>query len=384
MKKKKILLVATVQSHICQFHLPLIDMLHKKGYEVHVAAKDNLNQKKGLKLENADKVFNVPFERSPFKKENIEAYRQMKKIIKENGYDIIHCNTPMGGVIARLAGRKYRKNGTKIIYTAHGFHFFKGAKKINWLIYYPIEKYLSKYTDYLITMNEEDYEIAKKKFKHTNVAYTHGVGVKEQKFLFNMTKQQEEDLKKELELQDDDFIIIYVAELTARKNHYMILNIMKELYKEKENIKLLLVGNGPLEGEYKQFIKNNSLEHNVKMLGYRIDVPQLMNISTIAVSTSRQEGLPVNVMEAMITGLPDVVTACRGNRDLIQNNINGYLVEINDIKGMKNKILDLYKDKELRKKMGNNSKKLIKPYLLENVIKELEEIYVNIWRKDEQ
>ena len=178
MEKKKVLLVATVQSHICQFHLPLIDLLHEKGYEGHVAAKNNLKEKRGLKLERADKVFEVPFERSPFKKQNITAYKMLKKIINENHYNIIHCNTPMGGVLSRLAGKKERKQGTKIIYTAHGFHFFKGAPLKNWMIYYPIEKYLSKYTDCIITMNQEDYKIASKKFKKTNVEYTHGVGVR--------------------------------------------------------------------------------------------------------------------------------------------------------------------------------------------------------------
>ena len=152
---KKVLLVATVQSHICQFHLPLIDMLHEEGYEVHVAAKNNLSQKKGLKLDNADKVFDVSFERSPFNKKNIQAYKELKKIIKDNKYDIIHCNTPMGGFLARVIGKKYRKKGMKIIYTAHGFHFFKGAPKLNWILYYPIEKYLSKYTDCLINFMQQ-------------------------------------------------------------------------------------------------------------------------------------------------------------------------------------------------------------------------------------
>lgn len=375
MIKKKVLLVATVQSHICQFHLPLIDLLHQKGYEVHVAAKDNLMEKKGLKLDNADKVFNVPFERNPLKISNIVAYRNLKKIIEENHYDIIHCNTPMGGVITRIIGKKQRKKGTKIIYTAHGFHFFKGSPIINWLIYYPIEKYFSQYTDYLITMNKEDYELALNKFKKTKVIYTHGVGVRTDKFDIRLTNQEKNKIKKELQLKDEDFIMIYVAEMTKRKNHMMLLKCIKLLVQDNKNMKLLLAGNGPLQQYYEKWVLDNKLENNIKFLGYRTDIPQLMQISNIGVSTSRQEGLPVNVMEVMLSQLPDVVTNCRGNRDLIRNGENGYIVKIDDILELKNKILKLYNHKNLIKEMGEKSKALIEPYLLENVIKEINEIY---------
>ncbi|NLO97204.1 MAG: glycosyltransferase family 4 protein, partial [Peptococcaceae bacterium] len=149
---KKVLLIATVQSHIAQFHKPLINVLHENGYEVHVAARDNLSEKNGLVLDTADKTFNVNFSRSPYSFNNIVVYKQIKHIISENNYQFIHCNTPMGGVVGRLAARKARKSGTKVIYTAHGFHFFKGAPLINWLVYYPIEKILSGFTDVLITI----------------------------------------------------------------------------------------------------------------------------------------------------------------------------------------------------------------------------------------
>src|SRR5699024_4264780 len=137
---KKVLLTATVQSHIAQFHKPLINLLQDKGYEVHIAARDNLSEKNNLRLEEPDRIFNIPFDRSPLSIKNILAYSELKKILSENKYNIIHCNTPMGGVITRLAARKYRKKGTKVFYTAHGFHFYKGSPKSNWLLYYPIEK----------------------------------------------------------------------------------------------------------------------------------------------------------------------------------------------------------------------------------------------------
>lgn len=179
---KKVLLTATVQSHIAQFHKPLIKMLKDNGYEVHVAARDNLAEKNGLLLLEPDKVFNVPFDRSPISKNNIKAYKELSKILSKNNYSIVHCNTPMGGIITRLATQKYRKNGTKVFYTAHGFHFYKGAPLKNWLIYYPVEKWFAKYTDKLITISNEDFNIVtKNKFK-TKIEHIHGVGVNTEKY----------------------------------------------------------------------------------------------------------------------------------------------------------------------------------------------------------
>ena len=192
--KKRVLITATVMSHIAQFHKGLIELLHKKGYEVHVAAYNNLGEKDGLSIKEADMVFEIPFSRSPIKKDNFIAYCQLKKIIDENKYEIIHCNTPMGGIITRLAAKTARKNGTKVIYMAHGFHFYKGGPKINWLLYYPIEKIMCRYTDMLITITYEDYNLAKQKFK-TDVRHIHGVGVNSKKY-YPVSKEKSNEVKK--------------------------------------------------------------------------------------------------------------------------------------------------------------------------------------------
>ena len=165
---KMVLLTATVQSHIAQFHRPLADVLHENGYEIHVAAKNNLGEKNGLKLDFADKVFDVPFSRSPKSIDNIKAYFQLKEILSNNSYEVIHCNTPVGGIITRLAAMNARKHGTKVFYTAHGFHFYKGAPKKNWIVFYPIEKLMARFCDTLITITKEDYQLARRKL-HTNV-----------------------------------------------------------------------------------------------------------------------------------------------------------------------------------------------------------------------
>ena len=178
---KKILLVATVQSHIAQFHRPLAEVLHAHGYEVHAAVRNNLAEKNGLQLDFVDKVFDVRFSRSPKSKDNITAYNQLKAIVDSGNYEVVHCNTPMGGMIARLATRAARKKGTKLFYTAHGFHFYDGAPKKNWMIFYPIEKFFSRMTDVLITITHEDYKVASEAF-HCKVAYIHGVGVSGERY----------------------------------------------------------------------------------------------------------------------------------------------------------------------------------------------------------
>ncbi len=373
MEKEKVLLVATVQSHICQFHLPLIDWLHSQGYEVHVAAKNNLKEKHGLKLETPDKVFEVPFERSPFKKENITAYKMLKKIIEENHYKIIHCNTPMGGILARLIGKKQRKKGTKIIYTAHGFHFFKGAPLKNWIIYYPIEKYFSKFTDSLITINDEDYEIAKNKLKAKHTYLVNGVGVNIQKFSMPIEEKEKQALQKELQIQNDDFVFISIGELNTNKNHIMQIKAMEEVTKKYPNVKLFILGNGTLYEEYTKIIKEKGLENNIKLLGYRSDVNKILQIANATMTTSKREGLPVNVMEAMSAGVPVIATKNRGNAQLIKNKQTGFLVDIDNVEQLINVMYEVIENDE--ETIKENAKEAIKSYSIEEVMKQLQYIY---------
>lgn len=327
---KKVLFTATVDSHILQFHIPYLKMFKDNGYEVHVATNGT------DKIPYCDVKHTVSFERDPIKFNNIKAIKQLKKIINENNFEIIHCHTPMGSVVTRIAAKKARNKGTRVIYTAHGFHFFKGAPLANWLIFYPIEKYLSKYTDCLITINQEDYELAKRKFKKCRqIELVHGVGVDESKFNFEMSDKEKHKLRESLGLTDEDFVIIYVAELSKRKNQGMLIKAVKELIDGgKNNIKIILPGTDSINGYYQNLTDKLEITNNVKFLGYRKDIPKLLKISDLYVSTAKQEGLPVNIMEAMCAQLPIIATDCRGNRDLVDE-----CVKINNIEELKVKIL---------------------------------------------
>ena len=350
---KKALMLASVAFMIEQFNMNNIKILQQLGYEVEVAANftdggtldhNRLEEFKKELDEKKIKYIDIPFERSPFSVKNIKAYRLIKKLIKEENYELIHVHSPVGSVLGRLAARK---TNAKVIYTAHGFHFFKGAPLKYWLMFYPIEKWLSKYTDILITINKEDYEIAKKKFKAKNIQLVHGIGVDKNRFDFEMSKEERKQLREKLKLKEDDFVMIYVAELSVRKNQEMLLNAMTKLIKQNKKIKLLLVGKDSLDGKLQKFCKENQLENNVQFLGYRKDIPQLLKISDLLVSTSKQEGLPVNIMEGLIAGLPVIVTDCRGNRDLITDGVNGYIVK--DEQLLIKRILELVSKRKMDK-----------------------------------
>lgn len=372
---KKVLFTATVDSHILHFHIPYLKYLHEQGYEVHVATNGT------EEIPFCDKKIVIPFERSPYKVNNIKAIFQLKKVIEKEHYELIHTHTPMGSVVTRIAAKKARKRtGTKVLYTAHGFHFYKGAPMMNWLLFYPIEKILSNYTDTLITINKEDYELASKKFKKTNVKYVPGVGIDEEKFSFKMSEEEKKQLRQSLNLNEDDFVIIYPAELNKNKNQELLIQMMQKLIKTNSNFKLLLPGKDSFNGEYQKMIQKLELKDSVHILGLRNDIVKLLQISDLSVASSFREGLPMNVIEAMYIGLPVVATNCRGHRDLVISGETGYLVSF-DTDNFIQKIIDISRDKKLYSKLSKNSKIQSERYSLTKVLKETIHIYENTLRK---
>ncbi len=374
----KILFVATVRSHIGQFHMPFIRELKARGVEVHAAFKDNSADKPGLDLSAIDKTFEVPFERQPLRPNNIKAYRELKKIIDGNGYDAVHCHTPMGAVITRLAAKSARKKGTKVIYTAHGFHFFKGASIKNWMFFYPVEKYLSKYTDCLITINSEDCELAhKKKFRAGKIYKVHGVGVELDKFKA-VDADEKARLRAEYGYDGDTFIMIYPADLSVRKNQPMLFDALQKIAEKNKNVKLLLPGQPIRLEEYKRMISERGIADNVEFLGYRRDINNLVGLSDLSVASSFQEGLPINIIEAMAMGNAIVATDVRGNNDAVEDGVNGYLVPVGDSDLMAEKILELMNDREKLRTFGENGLDMVKDFSTENVNREMLTIYGNL------
>ena len=369
----KVLLTATVQSHICQFHRPLVEVLHAHGCEVHVAARDNLAEKNGLKLDFADKVYDVPFSRSPKSPDNIRAYRELKKILDREHYDVVHCNTPMGGIVTRLAARKTRSAGTKVFYTAHGFHFYKGASRMNWLVFYPIERLFDRLTDKLITINREDHALAAEKFR-TDVARIHGVGVNEGRY-FPVSAQEQQLLRQELGFGPEQKLILCIGELLPNKNQAMAIRMMPRILEEFPDALLLLAGNGPEKENLEGLISAMGLQSSVKLLGYCTCLEKYQRIADVLAACSHREGLPLNLVEAMLTENPVVATKNRGHCELVTPGETGFLVERNDADAMGEHILHLLRNPEESRRMGRAGREFALQYGFENVKRELEQIY---------
>jgi glycosyltransferase EpsD len=367
--RKRILFCATVDYHFQAFHLPYMKWFKDQGWEVHVAANGDMI------LPFVDKKYNIPISRSPISSSNYLAYKQLKNIIEVNEYRLIHCHTPVGGALARLASRQTRKKGTKVIYTAHGFHFCKGAPKKNWLIYYPVERFLANETDCLITINKEDYKRAlQHRFKAGRIEHIHGVGVNTD--IFKPIEQDREKLRNKYGYNQTDFLMFYAAEFNKNKNQQLLIEALSLIKNDVPNAKLLLAGEGSLLEECRNYAIKLGLENKVNFLGYRKDIEQLLKIADIGVASSLREGLPVNIMEAMSCGLPIIASNNRGHRELVCNNKTGWIIEGNDAMNFSRKMKLLAQNTEIRLQLGANGRKIIvKKYSTKKILEEQSKLY---------
>lgn len=372
---KKILYVTTISKTINAFLVPHIKHLINQGYTVDIATNitDEVNQDL---INMGVRVFEVDFQRTPVSPKNSTAYKQMKEIYKKEKYDIVHVHTPVASFVTRYALRK--EKNLKIVYTCHGFHFYKGGSIINWLIFYPIERIAAKWTDSLITINSEDYEVASK-FKLRNngqVSKMNGVGIEKEKYIIENFDKSE--YRKKLGLKDDDFVILVLAELNKNKNHIQLIKAMNLLKDKYPNIKAIFAGAGPLEKEIKKQIKENGLEEKISLLGWRNDVKELINLSDVVGLFSQREGLGKCLLEAMICGKSVIATNTRGPRELIQPNKSGYLFDIDDIETTAKSIESIYRDIELRNMFETKGLDIANKYLLDNVLIQLFDVYKDI------
>lgn len=351
--KKKILIISTVSRQFYLFEQGNIEVLKSLNYEVHCAANfEDANER----LDSLD-IIRHPFdiERSPFSLKNIKAYKQLKKIMNSENFDAVHCHSPVGGVLARLAAKAV--GISTVIYTAHGFHFYNGAPWWNWLIYYNVEKLLSRYTDTIVTINKEDYERAKT-FKAKNVIAVPGIGVDSNKF--DNVEFDRDKKKEELLIPKGAIVLLTIGEMIYRKNYETALKALSNL--KNKNYIFLICGKGELEEHLKKIALNFGIYDKVRFLGFRDDIPEICKVSDVFVFPSYQEGLPVSVMEAMSAGLPIIASKIRGNSDLIQDGNGGFLHEPEDYQGFAGSIDKVIENKEFRIKMSNRNKAESKKY----------------------
>lgn len=368
---KKILYVTTISKTINAFFIPHIKKLIDEGYKVDIACSIEMKIDESL-LEYPVQTYDIDFSRNPLSLANISAYKKIRELVKKNKYDIVHVHTPIASFITRMAIRNF---DLKVLYTAHGFHFYQGAPLLNWIIYHPLEKLAARWTDRIITINTEDFNRAMlfKLRNNGDVNLTHGVGIDEKNY-----ELKDFDIcqyRKDIGLDKDDFIILILAEINSNKNHIQVIEAIKLLKNKYKNIKVICAGEGPLQEKLKNKVIKDDLGKEVIFLGFRRDVKELIAIANIVGLFSKREGLGKCILEAMIIGCPVIATNTRGPRELIENNQNGFLVEINDYAKTAEAIEKLYLDKSLTVEFINKQQVNVQKYFMNNVLKELMYFY---------
>ncbi|MBP3227870.1 MAG: glycosyltransferase [Bacteroidaceae bacterium] len=364
---KRVLFVAN-SDWFSNFNAPYMAWFKNQGWMV-----DNASP--GIEAGEVDHQYDVCIQRSPYSLKNFTAYRQLKRLIDANDYDLIHCHTPMGSILARLAGRAARRRGTKIIYTAHGFHFYKGAPWLNWAVYFPIERFMSRYTDTLVTINREDYDRARRYAMYEErVFHIDGVGVNLGRF-YPRGESERVAYREQLRLGREDFVLLYTAQFAPDKNHRALIRQLPALLEHIPELKVVFAGSGPMMDPAKSLVTQLGLKEQVRFLGRRYDVEMLCAMSDLHVSPSIREGQGLSNIEAMASGLPIVVADNRGHREVCVDGVNGFLFDYKHPEEMVPLITRLYDDTALRRQISRQNVQDAKRFSVDHIVEVMAKIY---------
>jgi Glycosyltransferase len=392
---KKILILTTVSGFLCKFEKENVKILQQLGYSVHYAA-NALEQQYVFdesEIENMGvQLHHIDIERSPYMiKKNRKAFIQLIKIIEENDIQIIHCHTPVGSLLGRLIGRYFsrKKRDLKIIYTVHGFHFYRNAPLLNNIVYYSVEKCLARYTDKLIVINQEDYQAARKlRLKASGKIYKiPGIGLATEKFK-EMLPEERQTRRSELGLSENDFFMVSVGELNENKNQAVVLQALAKMRSNNidiSNIKYGICGTGFFEDRLKNQIEELKLEDVVTMYGYCVDVSKILGCADISIFPSKREGLGMAGLEALAMGVPLIAANNRGTREYMQHLKNGYVCKNNDIDEYIEAI-QIMQNLKLSKmvEMKQYCQESVKPFIKEKTIKIMKKVYSELEEKPEK
>ena len=371
---KKILITST-ELMMIQFLVPHVKNLAENGFQVEIACSEvggRMEEVRSALDGTVKAIHTLRLERSPVSPKNLSGYRDMKQLLKENRYDIIWTNEPVMGVVTRLAANKYRKSGTKVMYMCHGFHFYKGASLPNWLVFYPVEKFMSRFCDTIVTINHED-EARAKTFHAPNVEYIHGIGVNTDR-LHNRNEQS--DIRAELGLKKEDFLVLSVGELNENKNQQVIIRALAQL--NDPEIHYLLCGKGDKREYLESLAKELGIADRVHFLGYRKDVVDICHQCDVFAHASQREGISVASLEAMYCGLPLVMSTVRGAEDYLADGESGFLQDAMDVDGFANGIRKLKEDPALCRDCGAFNKESANSFCLEPVKAEVLNLFKGV------
>lgn len=371
---KKALMIATVPSMIGQFNMANIQILLNLGYEVHVAC--NFDDRSVWTEKRVDefkkqlddlevRYYQIDFPRSPKHIGMVnKSYKEIRELLFREKYALVHVHTPVAAAEVRLAAKDYNdaidrrfKEGKnvperlKVIYTAHGFHFYDGAPLKNWILFYPVEKELSRITDVLITINKEDYNRAKDHFYAKKVVKIPGVGVDTAKY--ETSKVDRRAKRQELGIPKDAFVIMSTGELNDNKNHAVIIKAIAKV--NDRGIHYIIAGQGTNKERLKQLAVSLGIEDRVHVLGFRSDIVELLKSADCFAFPSKREGLGLAAIEAMASGLPLLTSDAGGINDYSVNGVTGFKYNADDVDGFASGIEKLMSSPEQRYKMSKNN-----------------------------
>lgn len=368
--KNKLLYIATSDIHLATFHKPYLKWLVENNVQVDLVVENRGD----LEFEGVSNIFYLDFPRSITNKKLISSYKSLKKIIDNGNYNIIHCHTPIPSMLTRLAAKDARAKGAKVLYTAHGFHFYKGAPISRWLVYYTAEYVLSKFTDAIITINKEDFNYVNNKMLHKDSFHIKGIGVDSSRF--KPLNQEEKKAKRiELGISPDKFVLLYVAEFIPRKNHEFVIRTLQPLQKTIPNLEVLFAGKGELLDEMKLLAKELNVENSIQFLGFRNDVHLLSAIADIGISSSKHEGLGLGLTEEMFCKVPIIASYDRGHKEMVIQGVNGYMFQQGDSEEFIEYVNNLYQNEELRSKMGEKAFEKAQEFEIKNSLLAMKNIY---------
>ena len=370
------MLITASDAMTFQFLLNHALNLASKGWHVDVASfaasryeGQNYFERICTALPSDSRFFRLSSDRSPLCPRNFKGLKELKKIVADGNYDIVWTNEPVNGVLTRLACRKARKHGTKVMYVAHGFHFYKGAPIMNRILFYPAEKLMSYSTDLLVTINRDDFETARKKLKAARTEYIHGIGFDEKRF--SSETGNRDAVRKELGVPKDAFMLLSVGELNENKNHRVVVEALSKL-KEKD-IYYVVCGSGETGETLLRIARSGGFEDRVILPGFREDIAAVCNAADVYCFPSLREGLGVSLLEAMSVGLPAVCSDVRGIWDLISSD-GGRRCDPTDPEAFARAIEELYSNRDLCLALGRRNKAFVSEFGFENVKKEIERL----------
>lgn len=371
----KRILITSTDLMMIQFLAPHVQNLAEHGYKVEIACSDvggRMDEVRDRLKDWTGAIHTVRLVRSPASLTNLKGYRDMKKVIDAGNYDIIWTNEPVMGVVTRLAARKARKKGTKVLYMVHGFHFYKGAPAVNWMVYYPVEKLMASKADVIATVNREDYQRAKS-LNVKRVEYIHGIGINTERLA---QKEKRSNIRQELHLSEEDFIILSVGELNVNKNQQVIIKAISEI--KDRRIHYILCGKGNQLKRFQNLAEALRIEKNVHFLGYRKDVVNICSQADVFAMPSYREGLPVASLEAMYCGLPLITSNIRGLVDVMDDGKSGYLCKPDDVKAFAGAIKRIMEHPELKSRMAERNRRTVQPFCVENTKEEILSLMISM------